>query len=176
MKLTDPTALHLRAYYLWYCYRLSLLCPTYSWAFASSTVFGARQTLILWIGTYLVWEDFDSLWCHQWRLRPATRRQLIEWQYCVRCCGRCDVHPLCCGRFDHRVTEKEYGKERCFKSLRAFRGMHLGVLEQEICIHFGTALRRGGNSELKWTVKRWDMVFIWLELNTFLLHYIFAGY
>jgi hypothetical protein len=74
MKLTDPTALQYHAYYLWHCYRLSLLCPTYSWAFTPSTVSEAWQTLILWIGTHLVWEDFDYLWCNQWRLRSATRR------------------------------------------------------------------------------------------------------
>ena len=130
MKLTDPTALQLHAYSLWHCYRLSLLRPTYSWVFTPSTVSQARQTLILWIRTHLVWTDFDYLWCHQWRLRPATRRQLTEWQCCVRCCGRRDVHPLCCGGFDLRIKEKEGGEERGFKSLRAFRGTHLGVLEQ----------------------------------------------
>lgn len=130
MKLTDPTALQYHAYSLWHHYRLSLLRPTYSWVFTPSTVSEAWQTLILWIGTYLVWEDFDYLWHNQWRLRPATRRRLMEWYYCVRCCGWCDVRPLCYGRFDHRVKEKEDGEERDFKSLRAFEGMDSGVLEQ----------------------------------------------
>ena len=129
IKLTDLTALQLRTYDFWHCYRLSLLCPTYSRAFTPSTVPEARQTIILWIRAHLVREDFDYLWCDQWRLRPATRRQLIEWQYCVRYCGRCDVRPLCCGSFDHRFKKKE-DEGRAVKSLRAFSGMYLGVLEQ----------------------------------------------
>jgi hypothetical protein len=130
ISLTDLTALQLRTYYLWHCYRLSLLCTASSRPSTPSAVPEARQTFIFWTGTYLVWEDFNHLWSDQWWFRAATRRQLIKGQRCIWCCGRGDVRPLCCGRFDHRVKEKEYVEERDFKSLRSFRGMHLGVLEQ----------------------------------------------
>lgn len=129
-ELTIPTALQLRAYHLWHCYCLSILHPAPSRSFTPSAVSEAGQALALWIGTHLVWEGFDYLRCHQWRLGPTPRRQFIKRHYCVRCCGRCDVRPLCCCHFSHQFKEKENCEERGFKSMSMFRGMHLGMLER----------------------------------------------
>lgn len=121
-KLIEAKAFQLHTHHFWHGHCLPLPCSAPSRSFAPSSVSEAWPTLIFWTGAHLVWKDIDHLWSHQWWLGFATRQQHNQRQGRIRCCGRCDVRPVCAGNTGYRFEGKEHMEARGFKSLKAFRG------------------------------------------------------